>query len=388
MAYGRAMLKPRIAQLEQFHAMTVSVLAHRLGAQGRSIIHMEYGQPSTGAPAAAIACAHDTLDTDAMGYWESHALKVRIARHYLDRDGIDIDPARVVLTCGASPALVMALSLTGWPGARVAFARPGYVAYRNSARALFMEPVEVPCGAQAGFQIDAAAIAAIDPAPDVLILASPANPTGTVIADDELARIAQVCAARGIAIIADEIYHGITFGKIARSVLAVAPDALIVNSFSKYFSMPGWRLGWLVVPPAMVDQARARMGNLFLTPPVLSQKAALVAFDCTAELESHVATYARNRDLLLAALPALGLDHIAPPDGAFYIYADVGHLTDDSLGFALRLLEDTGVAIAPGIDFDPVEGGRFVRFSFAVSTPLVEQAIARLVPWFAAQPIR
>ncbi|WP_420381566.1 aminotransferase class I/II-fold pyridoxal phosphate-dependent enzyme [Novosphingobium sp.] len=382
------MLKPRIAQLEQFHAMTVSVLAHRLGAQGRSIIHMEYGQPSTGAPAAAIACAHDTLDTDAMGYWESHALKVRIARHYLDRDGIDIDPARVVLTCGASPALVMALSLTGWPGARVAFARPGYVAYRNSARALFMEPVEVPCGAQAGFQIGAAAIAAIDPAPDVLILASPANPTGTVIADDELARIAQVCAARGIAIIADEIYHGITFGKIARSVLAVAPDALIVNSFSKYFSMPGWRLGWLVVPPAMVDQARARMGNLFLTPPVLSQKAALLAFDCTAELESHVATYARNRDLLLAALPALGLDHIAPPDGAFYIYADVGHLTDDSLGFALRLLEDTGVAIAPGIDFDPVEGGRFVRFSFAVSTPLVEQAIARMVPWFAAQPIR
>ena len=379
------MSKTEIAQLEQFHAMSVSALAHRLATEGRSVIHMEYGQPSTGAPAAAIAAAHDTLDTDAMGYWESQPLKTRIARHYHERDGVEIDPSQIILTCGASPALVMALSLTGWPGARVAFARPGYVAYRNNARALFMEPVEVPCGEQAGYQIDAAAIAALNPAPDIVILASPANPTGTVIADDELARIAQICAARGIAIIADEIYHGITFGKTARSVLAAAPDALIVNSFSKYFSMPGWRLGWLVVPPAMVDQARARMGNLFLTPPVLSQKAGLVAFDCTAELESHVATYARNRDLLLAALPALGLSHIAPPDGAFYIYADVGHLTDDSLGFAMRLLEDTGVAIAPGVDFDPVEGNRFIRFSFAVSTPLVVEAIARMVPWFAGK---
>ena len=379
------MSKTEIAQLEQFHAMSVSALAHRLATEGRSVIHMEYGQPSTGAPAAAIAAAHDTLDTDAMGYWESQPLKTRIARHYHERDGVEIDPSQIILTCGASPALVMALSLTGWPGARVAFARPGYVAYRNNARALFMEPVEVPCGEQAGYQIDAAAIAALNPAPDIVILASPANPTGTVIADDELTRIAQVCAERGIAIIADEIYHGITFGKTARSVLAAAPDALIVNSFSKYFSMPGWRLGWLVVPPAMVDQARARMGNLFLTPPVLSQKAGLVAFDCTAELESHVATYARNRDLLLAALPALGLSHIAPPDGAFYIYADVGHLTDDSLRFAMRLLQDTGVAIAPGVDFDPVEGNRFIRFSFAVSTPLVVKAIARMVPWFAGQ---
>jgi len=379
------MSKTEIAQLEQFHAMSVSALAHRLATEGRSVIHMEYGQPSTGAPAAAIAAAHDTLDTDAMGYWESQPLKTRIARHYHERDGVEIDPSQIILTCGASPALVMALSLTGWPGARVAFARPGYVAYRNNARALFMEPVEVPCGEQAGYQIDAAAIAALNPAPDIVILASPANPTGTVIADDELTRIAQVCAERGIAIIADEIYHGITFGKTARSVLAAAPDALIVNSFSKYFSMPGWRLGWLVVPPAMVDQARARMGNLFLTPPVLSQKAGLVAFDCTAELESHVATYARNHDLLLAALPALGLSHIAPPDGAFYIYADVGHLTDDSLGFAMRLLEDTGVAIAPGVDFDPVEGNRFIRFSFAVSTPLVVEAIARMVPWFAGK---
>jgi aspartate/methionine/tyrosine aminotransferase len=374
-----------IAKLEPFHAIAVSTLAHRLAAKGRSIIHMEFGQPSTGAPAAAIATAHQVLDTDPMGYWESPALKVRIARYYLERDGVAIDPARIVLTCGASPALVMALSLIGGPGARVAFARPGYVAYRNNARALFMEPVEVACGAAQRYQLDAAALAAIDPAPDAVILASPANPTGTVIAPDELARIAQVCAGRGIRLIADEIYHGITFAGPTPSVLSVAPDALVVNSFSKYFSMPGWRLGWLVVPDALVEQARARMGNLFLTPPVLSQRAGLVAFDCDDVLQGQVATYARNRDLMLAALPALGLDRIAPPDGAFYIYADVGHLTDDSMDFAMRLLQDTGVAIAPGIDFDPVEGHRFVRFSFAVATPLVEQAIARMIPWFAAQ---
>ena len=375
-----------IAQLEPFHAIAVSTLAHRLGAEGRSVIHMEFGQPSTGAPAAAIAAAHHVLDTDAMGYWESYELKARIARHYLDADGVVIDPARIVLTCGASPALVMALSLVGGPGARIAFARPGYVAYRNNARALFMEPVEVPCGPAQRYQLDAAALAAIEPAPDAVILASPANPTGTVIPPDELAAIVQVCRARGIRLIADEIYHGITFGTESGSVLAHDADALVVNSFSKYFSMPGWRLGWLVVPDALIGQARARMGNLFLTPPVLSQKAALVAFDCQAELDSHVATYARNRDLMLAALPALGLDRIAPPDGAFYIWADVGHLTDDSLGFAMRLLQDTGVAIAPGIDFDPVLGHRFVRFSFAVATPLIEEAIARMIPWFAAQP--
>ena len=375
-----------IAQLEPFHAIAVSTLAHRLGAEGRSIIHMEFGQPSTGAPAAAIAMAHTVLDTEAMGYWESPGLKARIAQHYLDQDGVHIDPARIVLTCGASPALVMALSLVGGPGARIAFARPGYVAYRNNARALFMEPVEIPCGPAQRYQLDAAAISAIDPAPDAVILASPANPTGTVIAPDELARIAQVCAQRGIRLIADEIYHGITYGAPAGSVLAYAPDALVVNSFSKYFSMPGWRLGWLVVPPELAAQAAARMGNLFLTPPVLSQKAGLVAFDCGPELETHVATYARNRDLMLGAMPALGLDRIAPPDGAFYIWADVGHLTDDSLAFAMKLLRDTGVAIAPGIDFDPVLGHRFVRFSFAVATPLIEAAIARMIPWFAAQP--
>ena len=373
------------AVIDPFHAIAISRTAHRLAAEGRSIIHMEFGQPSTGAPAAAIATAHEILDTDGMGYWESPPLKARIARHYADTYGVAVDPEQVILTCGASPAFVLALSCVFAPGDRVAFARPGYVAYRNTVKALHLVPVEIGCEEAERFQITAAAIEALDPAPHGLILASPANPTGTIIPAEELAAIAAVCRRRGIRIVSDEIYHGLSYVGPARSMLQEEPEALIVNSFSKYFSMAGWRLGWLVVPPSLIDAARARMGNLFLTPPSLAQHAGLVAFDCRDELEGHIRTYARNRQLLLAALPALGLLRIAPPDGAFYIYADIGHLTDDSMDFCMRLLLDTGVATAPGIDFDPVDGHRFMRFSFAVSTDRVEEALRRIAPWFAAQ---
>ncbi len=374
-----------IARVEPFHAIAISRLAHELAASGRNVIHMEFGQPSTGAPAAAIAEAHRVLDTEAMGYWESDALKARIARHYAGRYGVAVDPEQVILTCGASPALVLALSSLFAPGARVALARPGYVAYRNTLRALYLDPVELPCGPAERFQITAAALAALDPAPDGLIIASPANPTGTVIAREELAAIADVCAARGIRVISDEIYHGLTFGEPAASILETLPQAFVINSFSKYFSMPGWRLGWAVVPPDSIAAARARMGNLFLTPPVIAQRAGLVAFGCDPELEGHVRTYARNRELMLQALPRFGLSRIAPPDGAFYIYADVGHLTDDSLALCETILRETGVATAPGIDFDPIDGHRFIRFSFAVATALVEEAIERLAEWFGRQ---
>ena len=374
-----------IAVIEPFHAIAISRRAFQLEAAGRSIVHMEFGQPSTGAPAAAIAAAHDRLDRSDNGYWESPGLKDRIARHYSEAHGVDVAAEQVILTCGASPAFVLALSCLFAPGARVAVARPGYVAYRNTLKALYLVPLEIACGDAERYQLTAAAIAAIEPAPDGLIIASPANPTGTVLDASEMLAIAAVCRRRGIRIISDEIYHGLSYVGPSRSMLEFAPDALIVNSFSKYFSMPGWRLGWLLVPPALIDAARARMGNLFLTPPSLAQHAGLAAFDCRDELDGHIATYARNRDLLLAALPTLGLAHIAPPDGAFYIYADIGHLTDNSREFCSRLLEETGVATAPGVDFDPVEGHRFMRFSFAVSTPQVEAAIARLVPWFALQ---
>ncbi len=373
------------AQIDPFKAMFVSQLAHRLKGEGRSVIHMEFGQPSTGAPPAAIAKAHEVLDADAMGYWESQPLKARICKLYADRYGVEAAPSQIVLTCGASPALVLALSSMFAPGARVATARPGYVAYRNNLKALHMEPVEVDCGAEQGFQMNAAALAAVDPAPDGLILASPANPTGTIIPRDALAAIANVCRERGIAVISDEIYHAISYGMDTPSILEVMPEAWVVNSFSKYFSMAGWRLGWLVAPKEGVDAARARMSNLFLTPPSLAQHAGLVAMDCTADLEGHIATYSANRELLLAALPDLGLAKIAPPDGAFYVYADISDYTDDSMQFCMQLLEDTGVATAPGIDFDPVNGHRFMRISFAESTNQVAEAIKRMKPWFAAR---
>ena len=346
---------------------------------------MEFGQPSTGAPAAAIAVAHQVLDSDGLGYWESPALKARIARDYLDRYGVTVEPDRVTLTCGASPALVLALASSFNPGDRIATARPGYIAYRNSLKALRMVPVEIECGPAERFQMTAAAVAAIEPAPAGVILASPANPTGTIIAPAELEAIAQVCRARGIRIISDEIYHGLSYVEPAASMLQFEPRALIVNSFSKYYSMVGWRLGWLVTPADQVGAAWAYKANMFLTAPSLSQHAGLTAMDCREELEGHVEVYRANRALMLEALPALGLNSIAPPDGAFYIWADIGHLTQDSMAFCERLLRATGVATAPGVDFDPVEGHHFIRFSFAVSTAETKEALSRMIPWFAVQ---
>jgi aspartate/methionine/tyrosine aminotransferase len=374
------------AEIAPFYAIQLSRIAHRLKAEGRSILHMEFGQPSTGAPKAAIAKAHQVLDAEAMGYWESAELTARIARHYRETYGAHVDPEEVVLTCGASPALVLALSSAFQPGDRIALARPGYVAYRNVLKALHMAPVEIACGPEARFQLTAEALAALDPAPAGVIVASPANPTGSIIGRDELAAIAAVCRERGIQVISDEIYHGLSYAGPTHSMLEFDAQALVVNSFSKYFSMAGWRLGWLIAPGGHAERARAYVGNLFLTAPSLSQHAGLAAMDCRDELEGHVEIYRRNRALLLEALPRLGLSSIAPPDGAFYIWADIGHLTHDSLAFCERLLMDTGVATAPGLDFDPVDGGRFMRFSFAVSTAEVEEAIARMIPWFAAQP--
>jgi aspartate/methionine/tyrosine aminotransferase len=372
------------ADVEPFHAIAISRLAHDLKAQGRSIIHMEFGQPSTGAPSAAIARAHEVLDTDGMGYWESTALKARLACHYRDSYGVEVTPEQFILTCGASPALVLALSSSFSPGDRVALARPGYVAYRNTLRALHLVPVEIPCDKSTRFQLTAASLAALNPPPRGVIVASPANPTGTIIDAAELRAIAQVCRDRNIKIISDEIYHGLSYGEPAHCLLEFEPAALVINSFSKYFSMVGWRLGWLLVPTRHIARARAYMGNLFLTAPSLSQHAGLVALDSHAELQKHVAVYAKNRAQLLAALPALGLDDIAPPDGAFYIYADVRRFTANSLELCEAILRNTGVATAPGIDFDPVEGRHFIRLSFAVTTAEVEDAIARLRPWLAS----
>jgi aspartate/methionine/tyrosine aminotransferase len=371
--------------IDPFRSVSISHRARELAAQGRSIVHMEFGQPATGAPASAIAVAHRVLDTDAMGYWESPALKAGLAAHYRRAYDVDVEPEQFILTCGASPALVLALASQFDAGDRIAIGRPGYVAYRNTARALNLVPVEIPCGALTRWQLSAQMLDDVDPAPAGVIIASPANPTGSIIPPAELAAIVRVCSRRRIRIISDEIYHGLSYGEPARSIAEYEPDALVYSSFSKYYSMVGWRIGWLLVPRAQVDQARAFAANMFLTAPSLSQHAALAALDSRAELDGHIITYRRNRDLLLDALPRMGLDRIAPPDGAFYIYADVARFTNDSLAFCRQILEDTGVATATGLDFDPVEGHHFLRLSFAVATPQVADAIERLAPWFAGR---
>ncbi|MEM9964352.1 MAG: aminotransferase class I/II-fold pyridoxal phosphate-dependent enzyme [Asticcacaulis sp.] len=367
-----------------FYTIEISRLAHDLKAQGRSIIHMEFGQPSTGAPKDAVDVAHRVLDSETMGYWESPMLKQGLARYYADSYGIEVDLERFILTCGASPALVLALSAGFKAGARIALARPGYVAYRNVLKALNMTPVEIACGPEVRYQLTAKALAALDPAPDGVIIASPANPTGTIIAPEELKAIVAACRQRGIRIVSDEIYHGLSYVEPAHSLLEYAPDAWVISSFSKYFSMVGWRLGWCLAPQSYLSVARAYAGNMFLTAPSLSQHAGLAALGCRDELEGRVDTYRRNRQILLEALPRLGLKQIAPPDGAFYVYADISHLSHDSLSFCKQLLQDTGVCTAPGIDFDPVDGTHFIRFSFAVSTSQIEAAIERMVPWFQA----
>jgi len=368
-------------EIVPFYAGHVAKRAFALARAGRDIIPMHFGQPSVGAPPAAIAEAHRMLDADTLGYWESTALRERLARHYQETYGIAVPAERILLTMGASAALTAAFVALFRPGDRIALVRPGYPAYRNTLNALGLQPVEIDCGADQGFRLSPEALEDVKPAPAGLVLAGPANPTGAMYDRQQLAAIAEVCARRGIRLISDEIYHGITYGKRAVCALEVAPDALVVNSFSKLYRMPGWRLGWMVVPQHLVARLDACLINMFLTPPALAQHAALVALDEKQELQRSVEIYARNRERLITRLPELGLEGFSAPDGAFYLYVDVGHLTRDSLAFCMQLVEETGVSLAPGIDFDPVRGQRFVRLSFAVTTDEVERALERLQEW-------
>ena len=369
------------ANVAPFYAVEINRLANERERQGLSVIHMEVGQPSAGAPKAAIAAGERALKECPQGYWESSALAERIAVHYGASYGLAIDPSRILLTMGASAALVLAMSVLFTRGDRVAMARPGYPAHRNVLHALGLVPVELDCSAATRFQPTAAMIAALDPVPAGLILTSPSNPTGTMLDASELAAIAAVCGERDIRIISDETYHGITYGTRAPSVLESTSDAIVANTFSKYWCMTGWRLGWAVVPVPLVETMRRFAANLFLVPPTLSQHVALAAMEEREELERRVETYATNRKLLMDALAGLGIGRLAPADGAFYLYADIGHLTVDSLAWCREVLDATGVALNTGRDFDGVHGDRFIRISFAVSTPETIRAIECLDTW-------
>ena len=380
-------VRPKIAArgaIAPFIVMDVLRAANERAAAGHDVLHLEVGQPSAAAPlrvrlAAARALRRDRLGyTDALGY---PPLRQAIARDYRTRQGVEIDWRRVVVTTGSSGAFVLAFLAAFDAGDRVALASPGYPAYRNILRALGVEVIEIQVDAGSNFQPTPKHLDAVAPPLHGLVVASPANPTGTMLHRGELFALIEACAERGVRLVSDEIYHGITYGPAAATALAFGDDAIIVNSFSKYFSMTGWRLGWMIVPPDMVRAIECLAQNLFISPPTLSQHAAMAAFDCVSELEENVARYARNRALLLAELPRAGFDRLAPADGAFYIYADVAHLTNDSSAFCRRMLEEVGVAATPGVDFDPERGDRSLRFSFAGATETMAEAARRLVAW-------
>ncbi|HZG92595.1 MAG TPA: aminotransferase class I/II-fold pyridoxal phosphate-dependent enzyme, partial [Pseudonocardia sp.] len=333
--------------------------------------------------AAVAALADQVLGyTVALGVPE---LRAAIAGHYARAYGLDVDPGQVVVTTGSSGGFLLAFLAAFDAGDRVALARPGYPCYRNILTALGCEVVELPCGPQTRYQPTVAMLEELDDPVRGLVVASPANPTGTVLDPAELAALAAHCERTGIQLISDEIYHGICYpgAPATSSAWSTSREAIVVNSFSKYFSMTGWRLGWLLMPPRLLRAADCLAGNFTVCPPALPQQAALAAFtgESYAEADGHVTRYAINRRLLLDGLPRLGIGTLAPADGAFYVYADVSHLTRDSMDLTYRLLADTGLAVAPGADFDPVTGARWIRLSFAGATADVEEALHRLAGW-------
>lgn len=379
----RARLHPATrAAIAPFYVMKVWAAAAERTARGEPVFNLAAGQPSTPAPRPVLAAAHRALDSQILGYTEAPGilpLREAIAGHYRDRYALDVDPANVVVTTGSSGGFVLAFLAAFDPGARVGLARPGYPAYRNTLEALGCEVVDLPCGPETRFQPTVSMLEGLGL--DGLIVASPANPTGTMVTPDELADLARACAAQGIRLISDEIYHGITYGG-AHSTPACAwatdRSGIVVNSFSKYFSMTGWRIGWLLVPDDLAESVDAIAGNLAICPPAPSQYAAIAAFEAYDECDGHVNRYAANRRLMIDGLTALGLGRLAPADGAFYLYADVSDLTDDSQALCWDLLDRVGVAAAPGRDFDPVDGSRYLRFSFAGDSGTLQGALEAL----------
>ena len=379
-----SMRKSARGQVDPFIVMDVMEAAAQAEAAGRHIIHMEVGQPSTPAPLGARRALAAALEQP-LGYTVAlglPALRQGIADLYRRWYGVDLDPARVVVTPGSSGAFILAFSALFDAGDKVAMGYPGYPSYRQILRAMSLEPIGIPTRPEDRYQPQPQEL------PDGcagLILASPGNPSGTVLRTDELRALSDAAQARGMALISDEIYHGLSYGDRCHSALEVTDDVFVINSFSKYFSMTGWRVGWMVVPEDHIRTVERLAQNMFICPPHASQVAALAALDCAAEADANLAVYAENRRLMLEGLPKAGFDRIAPPEGAFYIYADVSHLTDNSVNFAAEILEKAGVAVTPGLDFDPDRGTRTLRFSYARATADIAEGLRRLTEFMAAR---
>lgn len=367
-----------------FIVMEVLRHATRQREAGGDVMHLELGQPMSGPPKAVIARAEACLANGRIGYTEAlgiRPLRERIAAHYGETYGVAIAADRVVVTTGSSGALLLAILAAFDPGDRVALVAPNYPGCRNMLQALGIETVILPAGRETRFQPSPALLERVAGRLDGLVVASPSNPAGTVLRREELCDIARYCEARGVRLVSDEIYHGITYGQKAATAAEFSESAVIINSFSKYFAMTGWRLGWMIAPDDLLGAIDRLQQNFFISSPALSQDAALAAFDSRAELDAIVAEYARNRELLLRELPKAGFANLAPAEGAFYIYADVANLTNDSQAFCARMLAETGVAAVPGIDFDPERGHHFIRFSFAAAHDVIAHAAERLVAW-------
>ena len=383
---GRGAEAPPFLVMDVIAAANARAASLPPGAPG--ILRMEVGQPGTAAPAGAVAAAMAALQSGApLGYTEAFglpSLRARIARHYLEHYGLVVQAARIAVTVGASGAFPLAFLAAFDRGDRVAMAAPFYPPYANILTALGMQPVLLECGPETRFQPSLAMLEKLDPLPDGLVIASPCNPAGTMLAPEELAAIAHWCHAKGVRLISDEIYHGLSWGSVAESsAAAFSESAVIVNSFSKYWCMTGWRIGWLVLPEDLVRPVECLAQNMFISAPHVAQVAARAAMDCVEELEAKKAAYARSRARLLEGLPRAGFDRIAAADGAFYLWCDVSHLTNDSVEFAARMLEGAGIAATPGVDFDRTRGARFLRFSYCGDEAAMAEAPARLSGWLA-----
>ncbi|MGY4709691.1 pyridoxal phosphate-dependent aminotransferase [Mycolicibacterium sp. CBM1] len=379
------------AGIPPFYVMDVWLAAAERQRIHGDLVNLSAGQPSVGAPEPVRAAAAAALEANQLGYTVALGipeLREAIATSYADRYGLAVDADDVVVTTGSSGGFLLAFLACFDPGDRVAIASPGYPCYRNILSALGCEVVELACGPQTRFQPTVQMLAELDPPVQGVIVASPANPTGTVIGADELAAIASWCDETGARLISDEVYHGLVYPGAPETSCAwqTSRNAVVANSFSKYFAMTGWRLGWLLVPRKLRRAVDRLTGNFTICPPVLPQYAAVAAFtpEAVAEAQGHLHQYTANRETLLSGLRQLGITRLAPTDGAFYVYADVSDFTSDSLSFCEKLLADTGLAIAPGIDFDTVHGGSFVRLSFAGPAGDIDEALHRLGPWLGA----
>ena len=373
---NRGMINP-------FIVMDVMRSANKLEELGEDVIHLEVGQPSTPAPLRVIEAAQEALNKEVLGYTDSLGLpflRERIAEYYSTFYGVSLNPSRVVVTTGSSGGFLLAFLSAFEPGDRVALVAPGYPAYRNILTALGVEPVIIETTAADKFQPTIELLKNSGKL-DGLILASPSNPTGTMISREEMKQLVNWCSIAGVRLISDEIYHGITYGTKSETVADLDENAIIINSFSKYFSMTGWRLGWIIVPDELMRSIECLCQNIFISPPTLSQHAGVEAFNSSEELLANIKRYTKNREILLKYLPSAGSSDIAPADGAFYLYANIESISDDSEEFCRRMLSEALVATTPGVDFDPFNGKRYIRFSFSGSESDMITACERLTNW-------